>query len=123
MNTQNTADRSPARAEKVTPVPTLVPPVDVFETQDELLIHADFPGVPPDGVDVRFEKNQLTLVGHAQEPLPGGKNQPFDWQRTFVLPGGVDPDKISAELRDGTLTVRLPKRESLKPRQIHVRSA
>lgn len=106
--------------ERLSPVRTLAAPVDVFENKDNFLIHADFPGVEQKDVEVRFEKNTLNLQGTFQE----GRNGPrLMWARSFVLPGGIDAEKINAELKDGVLKVTLPKQEALKPRQIQVRAA
>lgn len=97
---------------------TLPPPVDVYENRDAFLIHADFPGVEQKDVDVRFEKNTLTLEGRFERD-----DHAYAWARSFVMPGGIDGEKITASLKDGVLSVQLPKQESLKPRQIQVRSA
>jgi len=96
----------------------LTPAVDVLESKDGYLIRADVPGVAQDGFTVNFEKNTLALEGRFDQ----GRNT-FAWARSFVLPGGVDADKISAELKDGVLSVTLPKQERLKPRQINIRMA
>jgi HSP20 family protein len=106
------------KAERLAPRTTLTPPVDVLENKDVFLIRADFPGVEQQDVDIRFEKNTLTLQG----PFKQG-NHAYLWARSFVLPGGIDADKIQAQLKDGVLAVTLPKQESLKPRQIPVRAA
>jgi HSP20 family molecular chaperone IbpA len=117
--TTNTIENTANRPERLSQRPAYLAPVDVLENREEYLILADFPGVKNDDVDIRFDKNELSLSGR----VPGSKlAREFDWTRTFVVPGGVDPEKISAELKDGVLTVKLPKKESVKPRQIAVRA-
>lgn len=107
--------------EKLARRTALMPPVDVLENREEFLIRADFPGVKQENVDVKFEKNALSLTGAFCTTGKGDLDA--EWARSFVLPGGVDGTKIAAELKDGVLTIHLPKQESLKPRQIPVRSA
>ncbi|MBI5494181.1 MAG: Hsp20/alpha crystallin family protein [Deltaproteobacteria bacterium] len=118
MQKQETTETRPERMARRT---ALVPPVDVLENREEFLIRADFPGVRQEDVDVQFEKNTLALVGRFS--ARGDDALDHEWTRTFVMPGGVDAAKIAAELKDGVLTVHLPKQESLKPRQIPVRTA
>ena len=98
---------------------TLAAPADVLESKDNFLIRADFPGVAQQDVEVRFDKNTLHLAG-TFTPVRNG--EALAWARSFVLPGGIDPDGITAELKDGVLSVTLPKQEALKPRQIQVRT-
>src|ERR1043166_3685404 len=105
MNTEtNLQKRAEDRPEKLQQRPTATPAVDVFENKEELLIFADLPGVDRDDLTVSLEKNQLTLRG--KRNVAGST---FDYARTFVVPNGIDADQISAELKLGVLTLRLPK--------------
>lgn len=114
---------APARPEKLSSRPTLPAAVDIYESKDDFLILADMPGATQQDVDVRFDKNQLNLSARVKMPQRNGSAAAeMEWGRQFVLPGSVDAGNISAELKDGVLTVRLPKKESLKPRQITVRA-
>jgi HSP20 family molecular chaperone IbpA len=92
------------------------PPVDIFENKDEILILADLPGVTTDALSVNLDKDQLTIVASR---TPAG-DQPFDYRRSFVVPGGIDAEKITANLQNGVLRLVLPKPAALKPRQIAV---
>jgi len=122
MNTKNSdvMKRGDERVERVDQKRQYATAVDIFENADELLLVADMPGVTLEEVNIHFEKNQLSLEGHCtclpEEPEDPG----FTYVRKFVMPGGVNADKISAELKKGVLTVHLPKHDSLRPRQIMV---
>lgn len=93
-------------------------PVDVHETRDAFLVLADLPGVAPGHVDLHYERGQLSFVAEGEGVLG-----PVEYRRSFVLPQGIDAEKIEADLRDGVLRVTLPKASALRPRQIQVRGA
>lgn len=95
----------------------LAPPVDVLENEQEILIVVDLPGVAAGDVDVALDGGQLTFEGRRDGRTP------TRLRRAFSVPPSVDPDRISATLEDGVLTVRLGKRDEVKPRRIEVRSA
>jgi len=103
----------------------LAPPVDIFETEDALIVVADLPGVDKDGVDIRVEDGILTIKGKASYDPPAGViREEFNLQgyyRQFQLSDEVDQNKISAESKNGVLTITLPKAEKSKPRQIKVK--
>ena len=102
------------------------PRVDILETEHELLLLADLPGVRPTDVDVRFENGELTIHGR-RNPTQAGKRralweyEPAHYHRAFRLTEDVAADRIEAELKNGVLTVRLPKAEAAKPRRIAVK--
>jgi HSP20 family protein len=98
--------------------PTVTPVVDIFENKDEVLIVADLPGVEKSALSIHLDKNQLKIEGRRSF----GADQAVDYQRAFVVPNGIDADKISAELAQGVLSLRLPKSAALKPRQIPVKA-
>ena len=104
---------------------TLTPPVDILETEDELLLYADLPGVTQDDVDVRFENGELTLHARRAPTQVTGQwlweNESGDFFRAFRISEQVDASKIWAELKHGVLTLHLPKVEAAKPRKITVR--
>jgi HSP20 family protein len=121
------ARRDPRQAEKIQAKRTYAPPVDIYENADELLIVADMPGVNPDGVSVNIEKQELTIEGkralrEGEGNLLAEESESLDYRRSFVLPQGLDVDKISAHLSQGVLRVQLPKSPSVKPRQIQVKA-
>ncbi len=104
-----------------------VPATDIYQTDDELVLVADMPGVPPDGLDVRVEGGVLTLRGRPPQAEKPGEVllEEFatgEYYRSFQLPGDYDTDKIEASVRQGVLTVRLPKSERLKPRKIEIKT-
>jgi HSP20 family protein len=102
------------------------PPVDVFENADEVLIVADVPGVPSDGIDLRLENGTLTLeakrlVAKTESPALAREYEEMDFATTFRIPAGIDATAIGAETKNGTLVVRLPKAAAARPRKISVR--
>jgi len=106
---------------------TYTPVADIFEGEDELRLYLDLPGVRPEDVELRFERNELTVHGrvaprqHEENVLAEYDTREF--HRAFRISEEVDPDQISATLKDGVLTLRLPKSDRVKPRKISVRGA
>jgi HSP20 family protein len=105
----------------------ITPPVDIYEDSSGLVVKADLPGVPKEGLDVRVENNLLTLRGKAAHLAPG---EPIyreyglvNFFRQFELNERVDRSKISAELKNGVLTLQLPKAEEPKPRKIEIKAS
>ena len=103
----------------------ITPPVDIFENEDALIVVADLPGVDRNGVDIRVEDDILTIKGNAKYTQPATVlRQEFTLQnyyRQFQLSEEVDQSKISAESKNGVLTITLPKAEKSKPKQIKVK--
>jgi HSP20 family protein len=103
----------------------ITPPVDIYETEDGLLVKADLPGVAKEGLDVRVENSLLTIRCKAAHAAPGDpvyqEYELVNFFRQFELNERVDQSKISAELKHGVLTLTLPKAEEVKPRQIEVK--
>ena len=102
-----------------------MPQVDILETEDELTLLADMPGVDLEGVDIHFENSELTLYGRAASRDEGvefiyREYGVGDFHRAFKIGPSIDSSKISAQLSDGVLTVHLPKTEAVKPRRIEV---
>ncbi|WP_410971859.1 Hsp20/alpha crystallin family protein, partial [Salmonella sp. SAL4445] len=88
---------------------TTTPAVDIYENKDEVLIVADLPGVSPDGIGIQFQKDELTIEGR-RSSFPEGSPlaaefRPLDFQRTFVVPQGIQADGITAEMAHGVLKV------------------
>ena len=102
-----------------------VPPVDIYETGDGLVVKADLPGVDKDGLDVRVENGLLTIRGKASHLAPGEpiyrEYELVNFFRQFEINERIDQSKISADLKHGVLTLNLPKSEEAKPRQIEVK--
>jgi HSP20 family protein len=107
-----------------------VPPVDILEKGDTLLLVADLPGFRNEDIEVSVENRTLTLSGERKADLAHQDAAVFRaerstgrFSRVFALPVTVDVAKIGAEVRDGILTVTLPKAEEAKPRKIEIRIA
>lgn len=113
--------------EQTRPGPVFTPVVDIFETEKELTLLADMPGVKANDLSIDINKGVLTLLGDVQSPE--GKNEVDVWreyrtgkyQREFQLSDIIDQSKIEAELKDGVLRLKLPKVEKAKPRKITVK--
>jgi HSP20 family molecular chaperone IbpA len=101
------------------------PPVDIFETGDSLMVVADLPGVKKDDLDIQVDEGILTIKGKTSyERPPNLLRAEFDllhFYRQFKLSEDVDQERISAELKQGVLTIKLPKAEKAKPKQIAVK--
>ena len=106
---------------------SITPPVDIYETNGGLVVTADLPGVPKEGLDVRVENNLLTIRGKASHSAPGDpiyrEYELVNFFRQFELNDKVDQGKISAELKHGVLTLNLPRAEEAKPRKIEVKAS
>jgi HSP20 family protein len=103
------------------------PRVDIYETDRELTLFADLPGVKPDEVDLRYERGELLLHGRVEPRQPGqsflaNEYEVGDFYRVFTIHESIDAGKISADFKNGVLTVHLPKAEAAQPKQISVRS-
>jgi len=107
----------------------LMPPVDVFEDATGITLFADLPGVPKDRLHLQVEAETLTIEGEVALEVPEGMeathaevNLPR-YRRVFTLSRELDTDKVSAEFRNGVLTLRIPKAEHAQPRRIEVEVA
>jgi HSP20 family protein len=103
------------------------PHVDVYETENELVLKADLPEVELKDIDVRVENRTLTIAGERKfDRNDSGKayhrieRSYGNFMRSFAVPSTFDTDHISAAFKNGALTVTLPKKEAAKPRQIKV---
>jgi HSP20 family protein len=104
------------------------PPVNVFRNGEGLVVRAELPGLSAQDIDVTFERGVLTVSGERRAPEGKGgyhrRERPWGrFSRSFSLPDDVDPERATAGWRNGILTVRVPQRESTRPRQIAVHSA
>jgi HSP20 family protein len=106
---------------------TWAPAVDIFETEQELVVKADLPDIKPEELDIRVENNILTIRGERQfEKKVEEKNylrverSYGSFSRSFSLANTVKTEAIKAEYKNGVLTLTVPKREEAKPKQIKV---
>ena len=103
------------------------PRVDICETQNELTLFAEVPGVRPEDVDLHYENGELVLRGHVR-PRPKDRTlllQEYDegdFYRAFTIHESINASKIAAECKNGVLTVHLPKADAVKPRKISVKA-
>ncbi len=115
-----------ATAERTRTGTTYTPRFDIVETDEELILYGDLPGVAPENLDVRFENDRLIVHGkveprHQDHEFVYGEYGIGDYYRDFQVLEEVDPDHITAELKNGVLHVHLPKSEAVKPRRIEVK--
>jgi len=106
---------------------TWMPPVDIFQTgEHELVLKAELPDMSRDDIDINIENFVLTIKGEKKasdvkdEQYHHAERRYGSFSRSFSLPQTVDPNRVSAEYKNGVLTVRLPLREDAKPRSIKV---
>jgi len=102
-----------------------LPPVDIWETQDELMIEIDAPGCNPQDLAAEIVENQLVVSGERTLTDTAARRYRSErWQgrfvRTFIVPPGVDNASIKAEYVAGVLRLRIPKPEQAKPRRISI---
>jgi HSP20 family protein len=115
-----------SKQESTIPSRAFVPVTDIFETDQALTLKLEMPGVAKDRVEVRVENDVLTIEGHIDfgvyenlRPLYTEYNV-GNYARTFQLSSKIEQDRISAALKDGVMTLVLPKIERAKPRKIQV---
>jgi HSP20 family molecular chaperone IbpA len=105
-------------------LPILTPAVDIFENENEILLHADMPGVNKDDISVNIDNGKLSLSGVRRLNLTGTATwREFanaEFRRTFAVPQSIDVEKVYAQVKDGVLRLHLPKSEAAKPKQIEI---
>jgi HSP20 family protein len=106
--------------------PFVAPEVNIYETNDGYALQAEMPGVTKQGLEVTLEGNTLTFVGRRQDDAAPGnvlyrESRGTNYRRVFELDPVIDTSKISAEMRQGVLTLTLPKAEHVKPRKIEIK--
>jgi HSP20 family molecular chaperone IbpA len=124
----NLTTRQPTDVQKAreTAEYVLRPPVEILENADGITLHLDMPGVSRERLSVQADANTLTIEGDVAITLPDGMEALFaevqatHYRRSFTLSGELDADKTEANLRDGVLTVRIPRRAELRPRKVQV---
>ena len=106
------------------------PPVDIFETQEQLVIRAEVPGVRKDDMDVQVENGVLTLHGQRKRETDVQEESAYRLERvygaftrSFSLPTTVDAARIAATYKDGVLEVVVPKAEMAKPKRVEISAA
>jgi HSP20 family protein len=103
-------------------------PMDVRATKDEIVVEAILPGVKPEEVEITMEGNSLTVSGDTSSTIPAREGLLLQeirrgrFVRTLSLPEGLEADRATATFEDGILTLRIPKADVVKPRQIRIPS-
>ena len=133
LTTQREFDRlfkeafSPMSGETEVSTRSWAPPVDIYETEDAIVLKAELPGIDPQDVEVRVEDNTLYLKGERNYEKEV-KEQNYhriersygSFARSFTLPNSISAEKVKAEYKDGLLTLTMPKREEAKPKTIKI---
>lgn len=102
------------------------PAVDIFEDTTGITVQADMPGVTRERLEIQIDRDTLAIEGKAEIPMPEGLEAIYAdvrstrYQRSFTLSHELDGEKADASLKDGVLTLRIPKREQYQPRKIKV---
>jgi HSP20 family molecular chaperone IbpA len=115
------------KPESTIPARRFLPVTDIFETGDALKVILEMPGVDKKSVDVRVENDVLTIEGQVDFTKYQGLTPVYteynvgNYARSFELSSKIDQERIGAELKDGVITLILPKAEKAKPRKIMVR--
>ena len=120
--------QQPAQSQAREPEHALLPPADIFEDADGISVVLDMPGVSKDRLHVKADGNGLVVEGDAQISMPEGMEAVYadiratHYRRSFGLTSELDAERIEAGLKDGVLTLRIPKRAELKPRRIDIKA-
>jgi HSP20 family protein len=119
--------QSEKHPENATRGTTFTPRFDIWEGEHELTLLGDLPGVDPADLDVQFENRLLTIRGEVKRQTPPdsylqSEYEVGDFQRSFTIGEKIDASGITAEMKDGVLTLHLPKSEEAKPRRIKVQA-
>lgn len=127
MQNENQELRTQCENSEQTYQRTFSPRFDIWEGDGELILYGDLPGVHADDLDIHFENRQLTIHGKVGRFCKGNKYiyseyEVGDFHRTFAIGEAINSEGISAGMRDGVLTLHLPKSEEAKPLRIEVKA-
>jgi HSP20 family molecular chaperone IbpA len=126
---QAVRSQSPAGVEHTRDRKIFIPPVDIVESKDAILLTADMPGVDEKNVHVTLEKGVLTVLGEIEPVSVKDRKLAYeeyeigDFERSFTLSDEIDPDRIEATLKNGFLRLVLPKTEAARAKKIPVKTA
>jgi HSP20 family molecular chaperone IbpA len=129
MSEKELATRQSGEVRKTEREPEVVlrPPTDIFEDAEGITLQLDMPGVSRERLNVQADRQALVVEGNAEISMPEGMEALYAegystlYRRSFTLSSELETDKIDANLKDGVLTVRIPKRAELRPRKIDIR--
>lgn len=120
---------TPEEGERTRECPVYIPRADIFETENQVTVIADMPGVDENSVDITLEKNTLTIRGFVEPEtfenytLSYAEYGVGDYERSFVLSNEIDRNKIEASVKNGVLRLVLPKMEEAQTRKIKVKAS
>jgi HSP20 family protein len=123
-----TSQSPTVRSSEVESQRAVLPAVDVFEDAAGITLLADMPGVPKDRLELKVEADTLSIEGHVVPSTPEGLEAVYAevrvprYRRTFTLSRELDTTKVDASLKDGVLTLRIPKQAHAQPRRIEVQA-
>jgi HSP20 family molecular chaperone IbpA len=113
--------------EKTRELRTATPSVDIYENENEILLFADMPGVHKDDITVNIENGKLSISGVRRLDHQGVSTwEEFvdvEYVRSFSIPQTINVEDVEAQLKDGVLTLHLPKSEAAKPRLVEIKAA
>jgi len=127
-DTQDVATRPSSDVQRPEQQVVLNPPVDICEDTEGITLMADMPGVSKDKLNIEVDKNTLLIEGDAHFDMPEGIQALYAdirstrYRRIFSLSPELESNNIDATLKDGVLTLKIPKRAELRPRKIEVRA-
>jgi len=104
----------------------IVPPVDIYENENEYVLKADMPGVAKENLEIALNNNELTINGTIDRSAGSDEEPKYreftmcNFHRAFQVSEAVDANAISANLDNGVLTITLPKSEAVKPKKIQI---
>jgi HSP20 family protein len=105
----------------------VAPAVDIYENEDEILLHADMPGVIKNDIRVNIDNGTLSISGIRKIQNKGTATWEeigdIEYARNFSVPQTIDVERVEAELKDGILRLHMPKSEAAKPRRIEIKTA
>jgi len=125
MNDKSSVSKVTTTSEEGLPA-ALLPPVDVIEDSAGITLYADLPGVSREALHARVESDTLIIEGDLSLSIPEGMEASHSevslarYRRIFTLSKELDADKVSAELKQGVLKIRIPKAEHAQPKRIQV---
>ena len=128
LDVQNKSMTNPEKAERTRNHRVFSPRTDIYETENEIVLVADMPGVDDQSIDITLEKNVLTIDGTVPEVKVENYNQVYseygvgDYVRSFVMPEQIDHDHIKATVQNGVLRLYLPKSTQARTHKITVKS-
>jgi len=126
-NAQKITKQGEKNVEKTRQLYKATPSVDIYENEDEILLHADMPGVVKENISVDIDNGTLTISGVRKLEIKGAATyeefSDVEYVRSFSVPQTIDVERVEAELKNGVLNLHLPKSEAAKPRQIEIKTA